>query len=79
MSYTEADLPLTLKEAELLTLPDGTTVRFETSGEAKDIMVGDAWSPTETLFPGNDYTLESGGGQYKITALMEPAVSVEKL
>ncbi len=76
MNYTEADLPLTLKEAEMLTLADGTVVRFETSAEAKDIMVNDSWSPAATLFPGADYVLETGGKAYQFTAQFDAAVDV---
>ena len=68
MDYSESDLPVTLKETETLTLADGTTVRFEESGGARDVMIGDEWSPRTTLFPGSDYMLDAGGKQYKLTA-----------
>ncbi|MGE4555469.1 MAG: hypothetical protein AB7D07_01475 [Desulfovibrionaceae bacterium] len=79
MNYAESDLPVTLQEAEMLTLADGSVVRFETNAEAKDIMINDSWTPAVTLFPGCEYTLESGGQQYKIVAQMEAAVEVSKL
>ncbi len=79
MNYTEADLPLTLHHGEILTLPDGTTVRFESNGEAKDIMLGDSWTPAITLFPANDYFVEAGGNKYKCTATFEDALEISKV
>ena len=79
MNYTEADLPLSLHHGEILTLADGTTVRFESNGEAKDIMLGDSWSPAVTLFPSNDYIVETGGSKVKCTATFEDALDICKL
>ena len=47
MSYTEADLPVEIHHEDLVTLADGTTVRFETNAEAKDLYIGDAFTPNE--------------------------------
>lgn len=68
MDYTEADLPVTLKETEALTLEDGTTIRFEENGGARDIMLNDEWSPATTLFPACDYFVEAGGKRYRLLA-----------
>ena len=68
MEYKESDLPVTLKETETLTLDDGTVVRFEESGGARDVMINDEWSPRVTLFPTADYILECGGQSYKLVA-----------
>jgi hypothetical protein len=68
MDYTEADLPVTLKETEVVTLADGTAVRFEENGGARDVMVNDEWSPRCTLFPGCDHMLEAGGKTYRLLA-----------
>lgn len=68
MDYTENDLPVTLAEAEMVTLADGTQVRFEESGGARDVFVGDEWTARATLFPGSTYVLEVSGGQYTLEA-----------
>jgi hypothetical protein len=68
MEYTEADLPVEVKENEYLKLNDGTTVRFEESGGARDVMIGEEWTPRTTLFPGNEYMLDSGGKSFRLTA-----------
>ncbi|QJB54989.1 hypothetical protein [Pseudodesulfovibrio sp. zrk46] len=66
-SYTESDLPVDVHHGEIITLADGTTVRFESNGEAKDIMVNDSFSPATTLFPGNAYTVQTAQGEYTVT------------
>jgi len=66
-NFTEADLPLDVHHGEMITLADGTTVRFESNGEAKNIMVNDGFEPAATLFPGNEFTVETGQGNYKVT------------
>ncbi len=78
MSYTEADLPVEIHHEDLVTLADGTTVRFETNAEAKDLYIGDAFTPNEQLFPGNEYVFQAGGATYKCTATFEDKVRVEK-
>ena len=79
MEYTEKDLPLKLHHGEFLTLADGTVVRFESNGEAKDIMINDSWTPAITLFPANDFIIEAGGNKYKCTAAFEDVVDIVKL
>lgn len=66
-TYSEADLPVDVHHGELVTLGDGTTVRFESNGEAKDVMVNDGFEPAVTLFPGNEFLVETSGGNYKVT------------
>ncbi len=77
-AYTQKDIPFTLKHGEILTFDDGTTVRFESNGEAKDIMVNDDFAPAITLFPANDYMLAAGGKNFKLTALFEDALEVSE-
>lgn len=77
MDYTEKDLPVDLRETEFVTLDDGTKIRYEESGGARDLMVGDEWTPRVTLFPHNDYMLEVGGKNYRIVGLDE-GMRVEK-
>ncbi len=78
-TYTEANLPLHLKDGELLNLDDGAVVRWESNGEAKALFVGDAFLATAEIFPGCDQTLEIGGHSYKCTASFENDLLVEKL
>ncbi len=68
MEYRECDLPVTLRETETLTLDDGTIIRFEENGGARDVMINDEWSPRVTLFPMTDYLLDCGGIQYRLLA-----------
>lgn len=77
-SYNQKDVPLTLKHGEILTFDDGTTVRFEANGEAKDIMVNDDFAPAMTLFPANDFILSASGANYKLTANFEDALDVSE-
>ncbi|MFP4315071.1 MAG: hypothetical protein ACOC24_00965 [Desulfovibrionales bacterium] len=79
MNYTEADLPRQLHDGEILTLQDGTEVRFERNGEAKDIYLGDAYVPTVQLFPDTEYTFTAGDAQYRVRALFEDALDVERI
>ncbi len=74
--YTEADLPVSINHEEMVTLGDGTTIRFETNGEAKDVYVGDAFTPTVQLFPACDYSVEANGKTFKIMAEFEDVVTV---
>lgn len=76
--YSEADLPAEVHHGELVTLSDGTTVRFESNGEAKDVMINDSFSPAVTLFPGNDFEFEAHGDKFKITCSFEDSMLLEK-
>ena len=71
MQYQESDLPVILKEGEEVVLADGTEVRYEEAGGARDVMVGGEFTPRATLFEGNEYTLEAGGKSYKCTAVAD--------
>ncbi|MBU4193021.1 MAG: hypothetical protein KKD85_11995 [Proteobacteria bacterium] len=78
-SFTEADLPLELNDGEIITLADGTSVRFESSGEAKDIMINDGFAPAATLFPGNEHVFDAGGCTYRLSCEFGNSMRVEKL
>ena len=78
MQYTDSDLPVVLKHGEMFTAADGTTIRFESNGEAKDVMVGDAYAPETTLFPDCDHVVETSRGSYKCTARFEDAMEISK-
>lgn len=75
-NYTEADLPVSIDHEQMVTLSDGTTIRFETNGEAKDIYVGDSFTANTQLFPGNDFFVEAGGKSFKVTAEFEDVITV---
>ncbi|MBU1248794.1 MAG: hypothetical protein KKB70_08850 [Proteobacteria bacterium] len=75
-SYTQKDIPFTLKHGEILTMDDGTTVRFESNGEAKDIMLNQDFSPAITLFPDNDFMVQASGKTFKLTAKFEDALDI---
>jgi hypothetical protein len=77
-NFTEADLPVSIDHEEMVTLGDGTTIRFETNAEAKDLYVGDAFTPTTQLFPGCDYTVEACGKSFTVTAEFEDRITVSK-
>jgi len=77
-TFTEADLPVDVHHGEIITLADGTTVRFESNGEAKDIMINDGFEAACTLFPGNDYMVKTGNGDYRITCEFGDSMHVEK-
>lgn len=74
--YSQKDIPLTMKHGEILTFDDGTSVRFEANGEAKNIMVNDDFSPAITLFPANDFILSASGSNFKMTAKFEDALDI---
>ena len=78
MDYTEKDLPVHLKETEYVTLSDGTKIRYEENGGARDLMVGDEWTPRATLFPGNDCTFDCGGAAYRAIG-QDEGMMVEKI
>ncbi|MFH1915595.1 MAG: hypothetical protein ABIK45_15130 [Pseudomonadota bacterium] len=78
-SFTETDLPLQLNDGEIVTLSDGTSVRFESSGEAKDIMINDGFSPAATLFPGNEHVFEAGGNTYRLSCEFDNSMKIERV
>lgn len=78
-TFTEADLPLDVAHGEMITLKDGTTVRFESNGEAKDIMINDSFSPAVTLFPGNDFVVETSGGNYLVTCEFGDCMHIKQM
>ncbi len=78
-AFTEADLPVDVHHGEMVTLADGTTVRFESNGEAKNVMVNDGFEPACVLFPGNDFTVQASGCNYKVTCEFGDAMRLEKL
>ncbi len=75
-NYTQNDIPLTLKHGENLILDDGTTVRFESNGEAKDIMLNEDFSPAISLFPACDFLVQSSDKSFKLTATFEDALEI---
>ncbi len=80
MDYTEKDVPVKLHHGEMLTLDDGTIVRFEANGEAKDVFLDDGFAPTVELFPSNYHNFTTKDGKnFKVTAFFEDAMLVEKV
>lgn len=77
-NFTEADLPVDVHHGEMIQVADGTTIRFESNGEAKDIMVNDGFEPAITLFPGNEYTVETSQGNYCVTCEFGDIMHVQK-
>ncbi|MFV0348894.1 MAG: hypothetical protein ACK5JO_09935 [Halodesulfovibrio sp.] len=69
MDYSERDLPVVIREAELVSLADGAMVRYEESGGAREVFVGDEWSSRATLFPGMSYELDCPGCSYLLSAV----------
>lgn len=57
MTFTYKDLPVVLRETELLTLKDGTQLRFESNGGALEVFVNDEWTARASLFQGMNYNL----------------------
>ncbi|QGY38706.1 hypothetical protein GM415_00635 [Pseudodesulfovibrio cashew] len=76
--FSEADLPVNVSHGEMIQVSDGTTIRFESNGEAKDIMVNDGFEPAITLFPGNEFTVETSQGNYLITCEFGDCMHVKK-
>jgi hypothetical protein len=66
--YTQKDLPVTMHPDDLLRLDDGTTIRFDTNGEAKDIMLNDDFNAACELFPGNEYIVSAGGKDFCLSS-----------
>jgi hypothetical protein len=79
MDYTEKDLPVRIHHGEVVNLDNGTVVRFDSNGEAKDVFLDDSYAPTVQLFPDCDHVFDAGGSTFKVTALFEDALIVEKL
>ena len=77
--YTQSDLPVHLHPDDLLRLDDGTSVRWESSGEAKDIMLNDDFNAATQLFPECDYTLTAGGKNFRISTGFEDTILVEAI
>lgn len=77
-NFTESDLPVDVHHGEMVTLADGTTVRFESNGEAKNVMVNDGFEPACTLFPGNEFTVETSKGNYTLSCDFGDAMTVRK-
>lgn len=68
MNYGERDLPVSIRESEMVTLDSGSVVRFEESGGARDVFVDDEWASRATLFPGMEYELDCAGCVYTLAA-----------
>jgi len=77
--YTQKDLPVQLHPDDLLRFDDGTAVRWESSGEAKDIMLNDDFNAATQLFPGCDYTITAGGKDFRISTGYEENILVEAI
>lgn len=77
--YKESDLPLEFHHGEILTLSDGTTVRFESNGEAKDVMINDSFTPEVTLFPGNEFQFNAHGEMFCVTCTFEDSMKISKV
>lgn len=79
MEFKETDLPIELHHEDSVRLEGGETVRFEPNGEAKDVFIGDAFTPTIQLFPDTDYTFDSGHKKYQVRAHFEDKLSVKRI
>ncbi|MFA6336312.1 MAG: hypothetical protein WCX48_12330 [Bacteroidales bacterium] len=77
--YTQKDLPVRVHPDDLVRLDDGTTIRYETSGEAKDIMLNDDFNAACQLFPGNDFIVSAGGRDFRVSTGYEENILVEAL
>jgi hypothetical protein len=77
--YTEENLPVNIHPDDLVRFADGSTVRYETSGEAKDIMLNDEFNAACQLFPGNDFVITANGKQYRISTGYEEFCLVEAI
>ncbi|WP_284690220.1 hypothetical protein [Salidesulfovibrio brasiliensis] len=42
-------------------------------------MVNDSFAPAVTLFPGNEFVLDTSQGQYKLTCTFEDSMHIEKM
>ena len=63
MTFTYKDLPVVLRETEMVTLKDGTQLRFEANGGAQEVFVNDEWTSRASLFQGMDHDLNLPGDQ----------------
>lgn len=79
MEYTESDLPMNLGDGEYLMLEDGSSIRFESNGEAKDVFFGASFERDVELFPDCEYVYEHAGKQFKLTAMMDNYLHIEKI
>ncbi len=77
--YTQKDLPVRIHPDDLVRLDDGTTIRYETSGEAKDIMLNDDFNSACQLFPGNDFIVSASGRDFRVSTGYEEFCLVEAL
>jgi hypothetical protein len=77
--YTQKDLPVRIHPDDLVRLDDGTTIRYETSGEAKDIMLNDDFNAACQLFPGNDFIVSASGRDFRVSTGYEEHCLVEAL
>ncbi|UZP67785.1 hypothetical protein N1030_02090 [Desulfovibrio mangrovi] len=77
MNYSERDLPVVVRETEMVSLEAGAVVRYEESGGARDVFVGDEWESRASLFPGMSYELECVGCTYLLSA-MDEGLKVER-
>ena len=75
--YAQKDLPVTIHPDDLLRLDDGTAIRWETSGEAKDIMLNDDFNAACQLFPGNEFIVTAGGKDFRISTSYDDTITVE--
>ncbi len=79
MEYRESDLPVEMKHEDFVRLDGGETVRFESNGEAKDVFIGDAFTPTVQLFPDTDYDFTSGGKAFRVRADFADKLLVKRI
>lgn len=79
MEFKESDLPIEIHHEDFVRLEGGETVRFESNGEAKDVFIGDAFTPTIQLFPDTDYQFSSGTKQYQVRAHFDDRLGVKRL
>lgn len=77
MAYSEKDLPIHLRDGEMLTLDDGNELRWESNGEAKAVFVGDSFEAVLEIFPGQEETLNIGGKYFVLTASFENDLEVK--
>lgn len=75
--YTQKDLPVRMHPDDLLRLDDGTSVRWETSGEAKDIMLNDDFSAACQLYPGGEFIVSAGGRDFRVSTDFAEDILVE--
>ena len=79
MSYSERDLPVHLRDGDILVLDDGTEVRWESSGEAKAVFLGSDFAPLMEIFPGQEESVNIGGKFFTLAASFEDDMEVRIL